>query len=222
MGRDDDRSHAFVQAPSPHDWQFATDNPVVSLSVARKRARHAYAAIDEGRDPAGEQQVAKARPTDSVDALVKDYVAKHVCVKQRGWKEEERILNIDVLPSWKTRSVRELTRRDVRALIAPIVDCGSPIMANRVLAVVRRMLNFGVRNDWLDANPASLIESQDRKCRARASSRTTRFVVCGSCCRANRPPPSARLLAASDRKVRLTIRSAPSPRPLRPRLSCGS
>jgi integrase len=31
-------------------------------------------------------------------------------------------------------------------------------MANRVLAVVRRMLNYGVRNDWLDANPASLID----------------------------------------------------------------
>jgi hypothetical protein len=28
-------------------------------------------------------------------------------------------------------------------------------MANRVLAVVRRMLNFGVRRDWIEANPAS-------------------------------------------------------------------
>jgi integrase len=59
--------------------------------------------------------------------------------------------------------VREITRRDVRALVAPIVDRGSPIMANRVLAVVRRLLNFGVRNDWLDANPASLIDAPGRE-----------------------------------------------------------
>jgi hypothetical protein len=79
--------------------------------------------------------------------------AKHVRVRQRGWKEEERVLNVDVLPSRKDRSVKELTRPDVRALVAPIVDGGSPIMANRVLAVVRWMLNYGIRNDWLDANP---------------------------------------------------------------------
>jgi integrase len=132
--------------------------PAVSLAMARKRARHAAAAIDDGRDPAAEQHAAKARPTDTVAALVTEYVAKHVRVKQRGWKEEERVLNVDVLPTWKDRSVKSLTRRDVRALVAPIVDRGSPIMANRVLSVVRRMLNYGIRNDWLDANPASLID----------------------------------------------------------------
>jgi hypothetical protein len=44
--------------------------PAVSLAMARKRARHADAAIDDGRDPAGEQHAAKARPTDTVAALV--------------------------------------------------------------------------------------------------------------------------------------------------------
>src|SRR5439155_1552771 len=40
--------------------------PSVLLAEARKRARQAFAAIDNGRDPAGEQQAAKARPTDRV------------------------------------------------------------------------------------------------------------------------------------------------------------
>ena len=31
-------------------------------------------------------------------------------------------------------------------------------MANRVLAVVRKMLNFAVEHDWIDANPAALIK----------------------------------------------------------------
>jgi hypothetical protein len=29
LGRDDHRSHAFVQASSPHDWQFATDTSAI-------------------------------------------------------------------------------------------------------------------------------------------------------------------------------------------------
>ncbi|MGH9204477.1 MAG: tyrosine-type recombinase/integrase, partial [Vicinamibacterales bacterium] len=132
--------------------------PTLSLAKARDAAEDARAKIRNGGDPAGERQAAREVPTDTVAALVKEYITKHVRVKMRGCAEEERVLNVDVLPFWKDRSVRELTRRDVRALVAPIVDRGSPIMANRVLAVVRRMLNYGIRNDWLDANPASLID----------------------------------------------------------------
>ena len=36
------------------------------------------------------------------------------------------MLNVNVLPLWKHQSVRKLTRRDVRALVAPIFDLGSP------------------------------------------------------------------------------------------------
>jgi integrase len=50
----------------------------------------------------------------------------------------------------------------VRALVEPIAD-RAPVMANRVLAVVRRMLNFGVRRDWIEANPASLIAKPGRE-----------------------------------------------------------
>jgi integrase len=135
----------------------------MSLAKARDAAEDARTQIRNGGDPAGERQTARQIPTDTVAALVKDYKAKHVRVKQRGWVEEERILDVEVLPRWKDRSVREITRRDVRALVEPVVDRGAPIMANRVLAVVRRMLNYGVRNDWLDANPASLIDPPGRE-----------------------------------------------------------
>jgi integrase len=137
--------------------------PTMSLSKARDAAEDARAEIRNGGDPAGDRQAARQAPTDTIAALVKEYVAKHVRVKMRGQVEEERILDVEVLPRWKNRSVRDIARRDVRALIAPIVDRGSPIMANRVLAVVRRMLNYGVRNEWLDANPASLIDAPGRE-----------------------------------------------------------
>lgn len=137
--------------------------PTLSLAKARDACEDARAEIRNGGDPAGQRQAAREVPKDTVGALAREYVAKHVRIKMRGSTEEERVLNVDVLPSWKDRSVRELTRRDVRALVAPIVDRGSPIMANRVLAVVRRMLNYGIRNDWLDANPASLIDKPGRE-----------------------------------------------------------
>jgi integrase len=130
--------------------------PAVSLAVARKRARKAQSAIDDGRDVAGERQAAKAARTDTVAQLAADYLAKHARKFKRSADEDKRILDVDVLPRWRDRSVRELTRRDVRALIERVAE-RAPIMANRVLAVVRKMLNFAVDHDWIDANPAARV-----------------------------------------------------------------
>jgi integrase len=95
---------------------------------------------------------------DTVATLAAEYLAKHARAKKRSADEDARILEADVLPRWRDRSVRELTRRDVRELVQRIADRGSPIMANRTLAVVRKMLNFGIDQDWLDANPAARVQ----------------------------------------------------------------
>jgi integrase len=56
-----------------------------------------------------------------------------------------------------------LTRRDVRALIEGVVDRGSPVMSNRLLALIRKMLNFAVDHDWIDANPAARLKKPTRE-----------------------------------------------------------
>lgn len=132
--------------------------PAVSLQEARVRARRAQSAVDDGADPSGERQAARAAKSDTVAALVADYLTKHARKRKRSWAEDERVLTVDVLPKWGERSVRDITRREVRALIEGIADRGAPIMANRTLEIVRKMLNFAVQHEWIDANPASRIE----------------------------------------------------------------
>jgi integrase len=131
--------------------------PALSLAKARKFAREAQVSIDNGHDPAGERQVAKAKRVDTVGVLADEYLAKHARKFKRTAAEDERILNVDVLPKWREMSVRELTRRDVRALVERVA-ARAPIMANRVLAVIRKMLNFAVDHDWIDANPAARVK----------------------------------------------------------------
>ena len=129
----------------------------VSLAEARKRARRAQSAVDDGRDPVGERAAAAAKRTDTVATLAADYLTKHARKFKRSAPEDARILTVDVLPRWRDKSVRDLTRRDVRALVEDVAD-RAPIMANRVLAVVRKMLNFAVDHDWIDANPAARVQ----------------------------------------------------------------
>ncbi len=79
--------------------------------------------------------------------------------RKRSAAEDERILNKDVLPTWGMRKAKSITRRDVILLLDEIVDRGSPIQANRTLAVVRKMFNFGLRRDIIDATPAHMVEA---------------------------------------------------------------
>jgi integrase len=129
----------------------------LTLSKARERAAAELVKIREGVDRAVELRAVKDRPTDTVGALAEAYL-KHAYTVKSTAAEDDRMLNRDVLPSWKDRSVRSITRRDVRAILERVVDRGAPIAANRLLEVVRRMFNWGIQRDWLDGNPAAKIE----------------------------------------------------------------
>jgi hypothetical protein len=43
------------------------------------------------------------------------------------------------------------------------VDRGDPVLANRILALVRKMLNFAVDHDCIEANPAARITKPTRE-----------------------------------------------------------
>jgi len=74
----------------------------------------------------------------------------------------------ELLPVWQHRKLAEITRRDVRDLLAKIVERPAPIMANRVWALVNRIFNFAIEQDWLDTgNPATRITKQTETSRGR-------------------------------------------------------
>jgi integrase len=133
--------------------------PRLTLAKARDAAGKARQQVLAGHDPAGERQTAKERPADTVEALVQEYLEEYAAEK-RSAAEDRRILERDVLPRWKDRSVSSLTRRDVKALMLRVKRRGAPVMANRTLAVVRKMLNYAIdADDWnLDANPAARVQ----------------------------------------------------------------
>jgi integrase len=132
---------------------------VFTLAKARKAARAALTKVDAGLDPAGALQAAKRAPVAGATwaDLTADYIERHAKRKKRSWKDDERMLTAEIPASWQTRPVTAITRRDVRDLVEAIAERGSPITANRCLALVRKILNFAIERDWIDANPASLI-----------------------------------------------------------------
>jgi integrase len=134
--------------------------PAVGLANARVKHAKAKALLEKGIDP-GAQEIERRRAeraAETVADLVEEYLEKWARPRKRSAGEDERILRKDVLPAWGTRKARDIRRRDVILLLDTIVERGAPIAANRTLGVVRRMFNFAVSRDILDATPVAMVK----------------------------------------------------------------
>jgi Arm domain-containing DNA-binding protein/integrase-like protein len=145
------------------------DYPTWSLADARTEAEEAVKIARRGDDPAEQRKAtavkAKAEAerdaTDAVEAVTEEIIRRHLKAKGRALRyieETRRNFDLHVLPKWRGRTVKSVTRRDVATLLNGITDEGKPIAANRVLSAVRAMFNWALRQGLVDANPAALVE----------------------------------------------------------------
>ena len=128
----------------------------LSLAAARKLAQDELHKLKLGRDPAADKKhgiatsksEAVRRAADSVEVLAALFIRQHVSKKNRDSTREqvERILNKEVLPRWKGRSVHDIEKRDVVRLLGDIAE-DRPILANRTLAIVRKWFNWMFAQD---------------------------------------------------------------------------
>lgn len=138
--------------------------PAIDLRAARELAREALRKVAGGEDPAGEKKAARlARSASNGDLahVAKTFLeryAKPNC-REASWRETERILNREIIPAWGGRSLSSIARADVHALLDSIADRGSPVMANRVLAAVRRFFNWCVERDLIAASPCEKVKA---------------------------------------------------------------
>ena len=141
--------------------------PEVSLADARVANAKAKQKLARGVDPGSESVAARRaeRSAETVAELIDEYLEKHARPKKRSAAEDERCLMKDVHPRWGNRKAKHITRRDVIVLLDRIVDRGSPIMANRLLAVVRRMFAFAVDRDIIEVNPCLGVKEPGKETR---------------------------------------------------------
>jgi len=126
------------------------DYPTLGLADARTLGRDARKAVAKGVDPAEAKQ--EARTADTFGTFATVYITTHV--KPKRWKEMEAGLKKNVLHAWRHRLMTEITRRDVRDLLA-VIATRAPIVANRTRAVLHRMFNVAIAEDVVEMNPVT-------------------------------------------------------------------
>ena len=136
-------------------WLTLGTYPLVPLTDARSKAKEALATVVQGADPVGERRAEREAPT--FEDLAREYIERHAQPKKRSWKADERMLQKYVPASWCAMPAQTITRRQVRDLLDTIAG-RAPIQANRVLALLRKVWNFGIKRDLVETNPCALLD----------------------------------------------------------------
>ena len=131
--------------------------PGLKLKDARELARKKMRLASEGVDPreyeTEQRRQAERLRRNTFGAIATDYMAdRAVHLKSRN--ELQRKLDVDILPHWRDRPMRSITRRDVRQLLREKART-APIAANRVHALIGAIFNWALVEEFIDASPVA-------------------------------------------------------------------
>jgi integrase len=142
-------------------WMTLGTYPELTLADAHEAHADAWKVLRQGINPGAKaiNERKEERDAPTVAALADEYLEKWAKPRKRSWREDARILQKDILPSWGHRKAKDITRRNVVGLLDDIVDRGAGIMANRTLAIIRKMFNFAVSRDVVSVSPCLAVHS---------------------------------------------------------------
>jgi len=146
------------------------------LKEAREKADEDITAIIEGRDPAAEKQAEKT--AEIVSELADAYIEKYAKRHKKSWQRDKEILDRDVVPVWGDRKAKDIRRADVIDLLEGIADRGAGILANRTLAVIRKMYNWAIEREIVENNPCYMVKrlaKENRRERVLSESEIKKF-----------------------------------------------
>jgi integrase len=148
--------------------------PEWNTTAARERAKELRRDIDEGIDPLSLRESSREAPR--VNDMITRYLAEHTPhLAARNAADQHTIMNKLVAPDWGSKLVTEITKADVEKLLTKIAagrarpskakpnnrarklqgPKPTPVRANRVGEVLRKMFTLAIGWGMRDDNPAS-------------------------------------------------------------------
>ena len=147
--------------------------PEWGVSAARKRAKELRRDIDAGGDPLAERGARREAPR--VTDLIARYVEVHLThLAKLNAADQRSMMEKFIAPAWGRMLVTEVSAYDVELLLNKVAEGRArpskarprnrarklkgekptPVRANRVGEVVRKMFAYAVKWGWRDDNPA--------------------------------------------------------------------
>lgn len=134
--------------------------PLLTLAKARKEAAKVLRNAELGVDPATEKQ--EDRKGETFEQVAGEYLEHHAKMKKKSWKQDERVINKDLVPEFGKQKAKEITRRDVRVFLERKSQT-APIMANRIRALLKKIFNWAIMSEIVESNPVYLVPAPGKE-----------------------------------------------------------
>jgi site-specific recombinase XerD len=158
-------------------------------------------------------ELRRRQVVDRVDDLIEAFIAEHLSTIRSG-AAVARQLRREVAPLWGSRSVHDIKRRDISALVFEAAVQRTPYSAHRLLKGLKRFFSWCLGRAILESSPALSIQSplkQISRDRVLSDEELTRVLSAArrACCwhlRGERSHDSQRICgwAAATRDCRMT------------------
>ena len=108
--------------------------PATSLGAARTRAIETKALVEAGKDP-------RAAEADTLQGICEEYIRREgKRLRSLDWRKG--VLERHVYPTLGQRPIKEIQRSEIVRLLDKIEDRSGATMADRTLAVIRKIMNW--------------------------------------------------------------------------------
>lgn len=148
-------------------WMQLGTHGEMPFEKVREHARQVSAAVGRGEDPQGEKLAIRAAPTmkDAWERLEVELLPKRKEITVRDYRAA---WTNKIEPRLGTMKVRDVTRADIDKLHKSISKT-APFLANRVLALLSKMMNMAEAWEWRDqgTNPCRFVEKNKENKRER-------------------------------------------------------
>jgi integrase len=125
--------------------------PPTDLAKARELAQDALSKVRDGHDPAREQQ--QTRREGTFDELCADYMKRHAKPNKKSWRQDQWLIDSQLLPHWRHVKARDIGTLDVLALVEAVADRGAKVLANRTLALISKIFAFAIPRGFRADHP---------------------------------------------------------------------
>ncbi|MFK5984245.1 MAG: tyrosine-type recombinase/integrase [Pseudomonadota bacterium] len=142
--------------------------PSVGVAEAQKLFSDAFQLKDKGIDPKqheidAKQAILKEQSIniETIEWLANEFYTRYIIKNRKVPKQIKQIIDADIIPSWGSLKLEEITTRQITLGLEEIVDRGANVQANKVLSTMKQMLNYAVSKGITERNPALLIKSKN-------------------------------------------------------------
>jgi integrase len=132
--------------------------PAINLAAARARGTKALRAVAEDRDPAGERREQRA---NSVAEVVARFLANHGRrrYRPRTFQEAERLLRQNLVARWGNQPLAGITRKQLRDMLDELVANDTPMLANRVHSITRKLFSWAIEQEIVAVSPLAGVKA---------------------------------------------------------------